>query len=138
MSTIINIAAVVLKNDEGKFLLVQEGQPKVRGLWNLPAGHVDPGETPQEAAVREAFEETGYHIRLTSENPIIDLFKPENERHFFIYAGIITGGALHVDGDEILDATWYSTEEVVSLKSTGVLRAPFVYDAIKVCDTTSS
>ncbi len=40
---------------------VQEGQGLAKGLWNLPAGHVDPGETLIEAACKEALEETGYN-----------------------------------------------------------------------------
>ena len=130
MGTIVDIAAVVLRNDEDKFLLVQEGQPKVRGLWNLPAGHVDSGETPQQAAIREAFEETGFNIRLSSEAPIMDLFKPEDKRHFFIYGGVITGGNLSIDGVEIMDANWYDVDEIAELHLVGKLRKSFVYDAI--------
>lgn len=38
------------------------GRPE--GLWALPKGHIDPGESPQEAAVREVHEETGVRGRL--------------------------------------------------------------------------
>lgn len=129
MTIIVDIAAVVIRNDEGKFLLVQEGQPKVRGLWNLPAGHVDAGETPQEAAIREALEETGYAISLKSTSALLDLYKPGDTHHIFIYSGTIRSGQLHVDGEEILDAQWYSTDEISALMDAGALRKPWVYDA---------
>ena len=51
------VAGCVIQKD-GKYLLVQEKQQKVYGLWNLPAGHVDEGETFEEAAIRESQEET--------------------------------------------------------------------------------
>ena len=42
---------------------------KVLGTWVPPGGHIDRGETPWEAAVREAHEETGLRVRLVDETP---------------------------------------------------------------------
>ena len=39
-------------------------QGKPEGVWALPKGNLDPGEKPEETAVREVFEETGVHGRL--------------------------------------------------------------------------
>jgi 8-oxo-dGTP pyrophosphatase MutT (NUDIX family) len=52
-------AAVFLVNDKDEVLLLKRGMtaPWMPGKWNLPGGTVDPGETPIEAAVREAQEE---------------------------------------------------------------------------------
>lgn len=51
----VTVAAVI--EDRGRFLLVEEETPE--GLmFNNPAGHLDPGESPLEAVVREALEET--------------------------------------------------------------------------------
>ncbi len=49
-------AAAIIERD-GRFLLVEEHTPEGLRL-NNPAGHLDPGESPQQAAVREALEET--------------------------------------------------------------------------------
>lgn len=52
-----------LVKDQGRWLMVEEyvnGQPVI----HYPAGHVEPAETPVEAAIRETLEETGYHIRV--------------------------------------------------------------------------
>ncbi|CAG1017264.1 ADP-ribose pyrophosphatase [Burkholderiaceae bacterium] len=51
----VTVAAVIESN--GRFLLVEEHTPEGLRL-NNPAGHLDPGESPQQGAVREALEET--------------------------------------------------------------------------------
>jgi 8-oxo-dGTP pyrophosphatase MutT (NUDIX family) len=51
----VTVAAVI--EDAGRYLLVEEHTPEGLRL-NTPAGHLDPGESPQEGAVREALEET--------------------------------------------------------------------------------
>lgn len=52
----VTVAAVIESN--GRFLLVEEHTPEGLQL-NNPAGHLEPGESPQQAVVREALEETG-------------------------------------------------------------------------------
>ena len=51
------VAAVI--EHEGKFLLVEEHTPEGLRL-NNPAGHLDPGESPEQACARETLEETAY------------------------------------------------------------------------------
>ena len=43
-----------------KVLLVQVKSMKGRKIWSFPKGHIEPGETPRQAALREVLEETGY------------------------------------------------------------------------------
>jgi 8-oxo-dGTP pyrophosphatase MutT (NUDIX family) len=52
--------AAIIRDDEGRVLLQRRAQD---GRWSLPAGAIDPGESPAEAIVRECFEETGLHVR---------------------------------------------------------------------------
>lgn len=58
----VTVAVVVER--EGRFLVIEE---RVRGVLvvNQPAGHLDPGESLQDAAVREALEESGWRVALT-------------------------------------------------------------------------
>jgi 8-oxo-dGTP diphosphatase len=56
--------AVVIFDERQHVLLVQEAQPKAYGLWHVPAGKAQPGETFEEAAKREAYEETGLEVEL--------------------------------------------------------------------------
>jgi len=53
--------AVIIFDADKKVLLQKRTDV---GLWGIPSGHVEPGETVAEAAVREVFEETGLEIRI--------------------------------------------------------------------------
>lgn len=124
----VGVVAGCLLCKDGKYLLVQEKQAKVYGLWNLPAGHVDKGESLEEAAIREVKEETGYSVRLIKEIGIYHESVNKPIKH--IFAAEITGGELAIPEDEILDAKWLSIEEIKSLKDDDKLRAPWIWDVI--------
>lgn len=55
-------SAVVFR--DGEVLLVERGKPPMSGVWSLPGGHIEPGETAREAACRELAEETGITAEL--------------------------------------------------------------------------
>ncbi|MDR0645946.1 MAG: NUDIX hydrolase [Elusimicrobiota bacterium] len=50
--------------DGNKVLLVQVKSMKGRKIWTFPKGHIEPGETPRQAAMREVLEETGYRAYI--------------------------------------------------------------------------
>jgi ADP-ribose pyrophosphatase YjhB (NUDIX family) len=52
-----------------RLLFVRHRKPPLAGRWLPPGGHVDPGETPEEGAVREVFEETGQRVTLLDMTP---------------------------------------------------------------------
>jgi len=124
-TTTIVCGAVLHQGD--KYLLVQEKQAKVYGLWNLPAGRVDEGETLEQAAIREVKEETGLDIILLQEVLVIHPAADRPVLH--AYAANILGGTLAVPEDELLDAQWFSYEEIIAMKDK--VRAPeYVIGAI--------
>lgn len=49
---------------DGALLLIRRGHAPSRGRWSLPGGRVEPGETPQQALVRELVEETGLTVEV--------------------------------------------------------------------------
>ncbi|MGY1807294.1 NUDIX hydrolase [Blastococcus sp. SYSU D00669] len=53
----------VVRDGAGRLLLIRRGQEPSRGLWSLPGGRVEPGETAEQAVVREVREETGLDVR---------------------------------------------------------------------------
>jgi 8-oxo-dGTP pyrophosphatase MutT (NUDIX family) len=122
------VASCLLKQD-GKYLLVQERQPKAYGLWNLPAGHVDKGEEIETTAIREVKEETGFDIRLIKEIALYHESAKQAVKH--VFAADIIGGKLMSLNDEIMDIRWLTFNQIKDLYEDGKLRAPWVWDVIQ-------
>lgn len=67
METLIAIAVV---EQDGKYLIGQRpAGVALAGLWEFPGGKVEPGESPEQAAIRECREETGIEIAVVGEYP---------------------------------------------------------------------
>ncbi len=121
------VVGCLIKKD-GRYLLVQENQEAARGLWNLPAGHVDKGESLEQAAIREVQEETGFDVRLVSQLAIYHEEASKSVKH--VYSAEIIGGELNAQESEILQVKWLSYEEVQAIENEGKIRAPWVWNAI--------
>lgn len=113
---------------DGAYLMVQENQARARGLWSLPAGHVDKGESIEEAAVRETKEETGYDVRLIAKFDVYHQSVQSAIKH--VYRAEIIGGSLATHDDEILQVKWLTYAEIVQLRTCGVLRSPWIWEAV--------
>jgi 8-oxo-dGTP diphosphatase len=62
--------AVAVVEHQGKFLIGRRPeQAALAGKWEFPGGKIEPGETPQAAAVRECLEETGLEVEVVGEYP---------------------------------------------------------------------
>ena len=57
--------AVVCLRDHSLLSVALEDPATGRRFWSLPGGAIEPGESPEQAAVREALEETGYRVKIT-------------------------------------------------------------------------
>ena len=102
-----------------KFLLIQmavSGHPRDPGLrkgdrvWTFPKGHLDPGETPRRAALREVFEETGFACEIRASLPLVRYsFRRKGRevrkrvRWYWMRAGRRLGKP---DADEIFGLRW--------------------------------
>lgn len=53
----------VVHDEQGRLLLVRRGHAPSAGMWSVPGGRLEPGETEREAVVRELAEETGLAVR---------------------------------------------------------------------------
>jgi 8-oxo-dGTP pyrophosphatase MutT (NUDIX family) len=122
------VAGCVVKREDGKYLLVQEKQPKVYGLWNIPAGHVDKGESIENAGIREAKEESGFDVELDEKIDVYHEAVDEPVRHAF--RAHIVGGEQRAQPEEILAVDWFSFEEITNMKNENKLRTTWIYDAI--------
>lgn len=64
MATPIACAGAVISRDDGRIVVVRRGHAPSKGLWSIPGGRVEPGESLEDAARREVLEETGLRVEL--------------------------------------------------------------------------
>ena len=117
----------VEETSAGGFVLDRRGrQPKAaliarrdrrgRLIWSLPKGHIEAGETPEDAAVREVFEETGIHGSIVASLGTIDFwFMAENQRiHKTVHHYLLDAEDLVLsDADaEVAEVAWVPLDEV--------------------------
>lgn len=94
------VAAAVLIVQNGRVLLVRRVNEPFRGLWTLPAGFVNGGEDPAEAAERECLEETGLSVRVTRVFDIVSGREHSRGADFVIvYQAEVLGGEMKPDDD---------------------------------------
>ncbi len=111
----LTVTCSVMLEQAGKLLLVQEAAAAIYGRWNQPAGHLDPGETLLECAVREAREESGYVVELTALQAIYNETTADRQRINFCFHARPIGEAEPVDPAEILATRWFTAEELQRL-----------------------
>lgn len=118
---------------DGKYLLVQEAKAKCRGKWNLPAGHLDIGESIFEGAKREIKEESGCDVELTGVCQI-----GNRKRIDLAFVSIIFIAKLASDNieilhpEEILDIKWFSYEEILAMRDK-IRNTDLLLGAIENC-----
>jgi ADP-ribose pyrophosphatase YjhB (NUDIX family) len=99
-----------------KDLKDQKGE---RLLWSLPKGHIEAGETPEQAAIREVCEETGIESEISKSLGVIDFwFMAGGKRihktvHHYLFREI--GGHLAPQITEVDDVGWFPLEEIISM-----------------------
>lgn len=103
-------------NERGEWLLIYRG-----GRWDLPKGHVERGETPAEAAVREVEEETGVRVEPVrflrkTRHTYIMYGRRELKRTWWFEMRACSDGALQPQREEGIErVAWLMPEEVRSL-----------------------
>jgi 8-oxo-dGTP diphosphatase len=98
------ISAAIIVND-GQVLMVRRRVAEGELSWQFPAGEVEPGESPEEAAVREAHEETGLTVR--AETRLGERVHPATARTMVYVACSVVNGTAHVgDEEELAEVAW--------------------------------
>lgn len=120
-------AAGVLIERNNKILLVQEASEMAYGLWCVPMGRLDAGESYEQAAVREAREETGYEVKIIKFCSQVAVpkgqfkgLRSDSDKIFELrfFEVKIVGGELLAAADQ-LAATWLTREKIKQLPLRG-------------------
>ncbi|WP_336057227.1 NUDIX hydrolase [Nitratireductor sp. CH_MIT9313-5] len=111
LNEIAAVAVVVERN--GKFLLTRRINPPYADQYGFPGGKLEPGETPEQAALRELREETG----ITGSTPqhLCQIMVPNVDGkppfRLDVFRLGMTGGELSA-GSDAREAGWYDLEEM--------------------------
>lgn len=109
----VAVASVVW--EQGKVLLVKRAFNPFQGKWMLPAGFVDAGEDPEEAAVREVREETSLEVKIDDLLMVLSGQEYDKGAHILIvYRVQVLGGEL-LANDDAAEAAFYSLEDLPPL-----------------------
>ncbi|HJQ46265.1 MAG TPA: NUDIX domain-containing protein [Amycolatopsis sp.] len=109
----VRCVGAIAHDSQGRLLVIQRGHDPGRGLWSLPGGRVEPGETDEKALIRELYEETGLAVepvRLAGA-----VVRGRYEIHDYVCE--VTGGTLRA-GDDAADARWVDADAFSALALT--------------------
>jgi ADP-ribose pyrophosphatase YjhB (NUDIX family) len=112
----VAVVAFIISGDDDRLLLIRRAVEPARGKWALPGGFMDAGEMPQDAVVREVWEEVGLRVSVRH---LLDIFpmaglKRAGRGIVLVYrADPVDGqcGELRVR-DDVSDARWFRRDDV--------------------------
>ena len=121
-------AGVLPRDESGRVLLVRDAETD---LWVVIGGAVEPDESPQECAVREAQEEAGVVVRLGAilgvlGGPEYRMVYPNGDRTAYvstIFDATVVGGTPEPDGEETNAVDWWSPQDLPMDQMSSFTRA---------------
>jgi len=117
--------------DADRVLLVRRGSEPQKGLWSIPGGGLELGETLEQGVRREALEETGLDVRIVQSLDTFErILRDDSGRveYHYVLADFLcepSGGILRA-GDDADQAAWFRREELAGLPTT-----PLVAEAVE-------
>lgn len=123
IDTRMSAYGVIVDSDDRMLLAHLTGSMPDAGRWSLPGGGVDPGETMEEAAIREVREETGYRVELGSmlghhiftvqaEERLAPPMRPLVVIQVIYTATVVAGDLVHETEGSTDEARWIPLPEV--------------------------
>lgn len=120
-STVTYIVACILINEKNEVLMMQEAKKSCAGLWYLPAGRMERGESIVQAAEREVLEETGLVVKITT---LLAVESAGGSWFRFVVTGKIVGGELKTPAcadSESLQAKWIDDLNSLNLRASDII-----------------
>jgi ADP-ribose pyrophosphatase YjhB (NUDIX family) len=118
----VGVGAIVLH--QGRVLLVKRGQAPALGLWSVPGGLVDLGETTVEAARREVEEECGLKVRIAGLVGVLDRVTRDGDgrvRYHWVlvdYLAFPESNDAITAGSDAAEVRWVTIDELERLPVT--------------------
>jgi 8-oxo-dGTP diphosphatase len=125
LGTVADVAAVgAIAVRDGCLLLIRRGHAPSRGRWSLPGGRVEPGETAQQAVVREVAEETGLAVEVGALVGEVRRVGPAGVTYQIQdFLVTVSGATTAVAGDDATKVAWVPLDDVSGYRlSAGLLR----------------
>ncbi len=120
LAPLVGVGALICRPETGQVLLIQRGREPNKGLWSLPGGLVDVGESLTAAVVREVAEETGLTVQpgpfIATFEPIVRDAQGRVRFHYVVldYLAYYQGGEPHA-GDDAAGIGWFTLAEMAAL-----------------------
>ncbi|GLZ06989.1 NUDIX hydrolase [Actinomadura sp. NBRC 104412] len=108
---------------DGRMLMIRRGRAPSAGLWSVPGGRVEPGESDEAAVVRELREETGLEVSVGRLVGTVERPGPGVVYEIHDFEVTVEGGTLRA-GDDAAEARWVTPSELRVLPT-----APGLLDA---------
>jgi 8-oxo-dGTP diphosphatase len=109
----VDVTYMLLFDELGENVLMVKNIGENGSYYTLPGGAVEPGETLEEAAIREVKEETGLDVEVSDVFSVSEAFFEDRGHHavFFTFRGKITGGEIAIAmPEEIEEVTWMNVQ----------------------------
>lgn len=123
-------AGVVVTNDQGEFLLVEELRARINGvwhdvedIWNIPSGSCEEDERFLDAAIREAHEELGRGVKLKGICAIKHGKHNDDPCLLIVFVAELTDEVFEFDHKEIKSQRWFSADAIHDLNRQKRLRS---------------
>ncbi len=105
----IQVAAAIIR-EGGRIFAAQRGYGRAKDGWEFPGGKIEPGETPEQALVREIWEELNAEIAVGEELPQVEWDYPDFHLSMGCYWCALTSGSLTLREHE--SARWLKLSEL--------------------------
>jgi len=118
---LVGVGAIVVRGDA--VLLVKRDKEPGKGLWSIPGGLVEIGETVREALRREVLEECGLEVEPKDLFDVVDAVSRDDKGRVRFHYVIVDfqsewRGGEPVAGSDVADARWFSVRELEGLNIT--------------------